>query len=82
MAKFGIALASGARGLGFESRHSDQNKSSESKISVLGFFHFSARWVRGGQSDFSIDIFSYKNSNEFVGIFGVKNRKTRFRQHA
>ena len=26
MAKFGIALGSGPRGLGFESRHSDQNK--------------------------------------------------------
>ncbi len=26
MAKFGIALGSGPRGRGFESRHSDQNK--------------------------------------------------------
>ena len=36
MAKFGIALGSGPRGLGFESRHSDQN----SGIRKCGFRNF------------------------------------------
>ena len=37
MAKFGIALGSGPRGLGFESRHSDQ-KNPESAFVGFGFF--------------------------------------------
>ncbi len=50
MAKFGIALASGARGLGFESRHSDHEKRKTCKLQVsilqvflrlgIGFFQF------------------------------------------
>ena len=36
MAKFGIALGSGPRGLGFESRHSDQR----SRIRFCGFWIF------------------------------------------
>ena len=38
MAKFGIALGSGPRGLGFESRYSDQRKKS---CDAMGFKAFS-----------------------------------------
>ena len=38
MAKFGIALGSGPRGPGFESRHSDQIKNPVTAKAVAGFF--------------------------------------------
>ena len=38
MAKFGIALGSGPRGLGFESRYSDQNEKTTDKV-VFSFSH-------------------------------------------
>ena len=38
MAKFGIALGSGPRGLGFESRYSDQNPATI--IVVAGFLFY------------------------------------------
>ena len=37
MAKFGIALGSGPRGLGFESRHSDQTRKSTHRVGFLGW---------------------------------------------
>ena len=42
MAKFGIALGSGPRGLGFESRYSDQ----KSGIRLCGFRIFNRIWIR------------------------------------
>ena len=44
MAKLGIALGSGPRGLGFESRHSDQNRKN-AEISK-GFRRFPFPWLR------------------------------------
>ena len=43
VAKFGIALASGARGLGFKSRHSDHEKKRESFQLSLFFLSFGWR---------------------------------------
>ena len=43
MAKFGIALGSGPRGLGFESRHSDQIYKSTRRV---GFFILRSRGIR------------------------------------
>ena len=51
MAKFGIALGSGPRGLGFESRYSDHRKALELYVSgAFSYFlgtssYISVRWV-------------------------------------
>ena len=44
MAKFGIALGSGPRGLGFESRYSDHEKALEMYVSGA-FFHFLPMYI-------------------------------------
>ena len=43
MAKFGIALGSGPRGLGFESRYSDQIRTSTHRVGFLIWMGYGIR---------------------------------------
>ena len=74
MAKFGIALGSGPRGLGFESRHSDQQKTVFS-IWKTRFFSLSKNFERVPfeRKQGFFDKLKALKLNEFQGFF-VCNR--------
>ena len=60
MAKLGIALGSGPRGLGFESRHSDHRKEYRKRL-FCGTFFFIYGYFLNFSANFDFDYFSVKS---------------------
>ena len=61
MAKFGIALGSGPRGLGFESRHSDQKEGCPQGVV---FFFYSYRRIHYCLLSTTVILWIYSNIKE------------------